>query len=273
MLISLCHATFKSKKEPKEIRDIWLKNALNKDNIEYIPGLNEDDYLSLSNTEGIKRYISKKSTKCTAVKNWNGAAYLSKGDLIFVIADDLEPCYGWDIKLKEVAMGLNPNKYAFAIKIGDSQSDNDKKMRHPIISRKFYEKFGLFDKRFRGVFCDDDITKRAFWKAIILDGRDIKLIHSHHTNSNNKNDIPISTKLINTEEEYEYGFSVIQKIWRHHKLISPIFLLKKKSKILPASFFVKIVFFLRFVSNLLVILNFKAVYKAIITKISNFLTK
>ena len=141
MFISLCHATYHSKKKPLAIKNLWLERAIAKELIEYIPGLNSDDYESYNNTLNIKRFIRPKTNLCTAVDNWNGSAKLAKGDLIFVIADVLIPPYGWDIKIKELINGLSPKKHAFAIKINDSKSQNDKKLRHPIISRKFYEKY------------------------------------------------------------------------------------------------------------------------------------
>ena len=43
MLISLCHATFHSKKKPQEIKELWLNKSFQKNSIEYIPGINKND--------------------------------------------------------------------------------------------------------------------------------------------------------------------------------------------------------------------------------------
>ncbi len=268
MLISLCHATYHSRKKPKEIKDLWLKNSYQRNLIEYIPGLNKNDLGAFKNTNQMKRYISTESDICTAVINWNGAASISRGDILFAIADDLEPTKGWDEKLRELLKGLNPRKYHFAIKINDSNSDFDTKMRHPIISRKFYEEFGLFDNDFRGVFCDDDITNRAFWKSLIIDGREIKIKHNHANPRKGDNlNMPISTLNINKESEYEYGFKIIQEKWPYKRLIAKKILFKKKPFFISQNIYFKLTKFVRFYSLILVFCNLKEVYIAIFKKL------
>ncbi len=268
MLISLCHATYHSRKKPKEIKDLWLKNSYQRDLIEYIPGLNKNDLGAFKNTNQMKRFISMRSDICTAVINWNGAASISSGDILFAIADDLVPSQGWDQKLRELLKGLNPRKYHFAIKINDSNSNFDTKMRHPIISRRFYEEFGLFDNNFRGVFCDDDITNRAFWKSLIIDGRDIKIMHDNENLRKGVNlEIPISTLKINQESEYEYGFKIIQEKWSYKRLIAKKILFKKKPVFISQNIYFKSTKIVRFLSLILVFCNLKEVYFAFFKKL------
>ena len=275
MIISLCHATFHSPIKPKEIKALWLEKSIKKSLIEYIPGLNEDDYAAIENTKYLKRFISPKTNQCTAVNNWNGSARITSGDLIFVIADDLIPPFGWDEKLREICSDINPKKYSFAIKINDSNSILDTKMRHPIISRKFYEEFGLFDDKFRGVFCDDDITKRAFWKSLIIDGRELEFIHGLDSNKlkikvKNKVSNTKSKILLNKKSEYEYGFKIIQENWRYRKLFSPTLLLRKKPKFLPIYIYSNITFIFRFFSSILLLLNFIEMQRVIKVKLKRF---
>ena len=267
MLISLCHATFHSKKKPNEIKELWLKNSFQRDLIEYIPGLNKDDLEAINDTEGMNRFISMETDFCTAVNNWNGAASISKGDILFAIADDLIPSKGWDKKLRELLINLNPKKYHFAIKINDSNSNLDTKMRHPIISRRYYEKFGLFDNKFRGVFCDDDITNTAFWKSLIIDGREIEIYHNNRNqNKGNNFNIPISTININKESEYEFGFKTIQEKWSYKRLIAKKILFKKKPNFLSDKIYFNLTKFARIFSLLLLFFNFKEVFLAIYKK-------
>jgi len=268
MLISLCHATFHSKKKPSEIKELWLKNSYNRDLIEYIPGLNKDDLGAVNDTEGMNRFISMKTDFCTAVNNWNGAASISKGDILFAIADDLIPSKGWDKKLRALLINLNPRKYHFAIKINDSNSNLDTKMRHPIISRRYYEKFGLFDNKFRGVFCDDDITNTAFWKSLIIDGREIKIDHNNMNQYKGKNfKIPISTININKKSEYEYGFKIIQEKWSYKRLIAKKILFKKKPNFLNEKIYFNLTKLVRIFSLILLFFNFKQVFLAIYKKL------
>jgi len=268
MLISLCHATFHSTKKPSQIKELWLKNSYQRDLIEYIPGLNKDDLEAINDTEGMNRFISMETDFCTAVNNWNGAASISKGDILFAIADDLLPSKGWDKKLRELLINLNPRKYDFAIKINDSNSNLDTKMRHPIISRRYYEKFGLFDNKFRGVFCDDDITNTAFWKSLIIDGREIEIYHNNRNQNKGKNfNIPISTININKESEYEFGFKIIQEKWSYKRLIAKKILFKKKPNFLNEKFYFNLSKFVRIFSLILLFFNFREVFLATYKKL------
>ena len=256
-----------TKKRPNEIKELWLENSYQRDLIEYIPGLNKDDLEAINDTEGMNRFISMETDFCTAVNNWNGAASISKGDILFAIADDLIPSKGWDKKLRELLINLNPRKYHFAIKINDSNSNLDTKMRHPIISRRYYEKFGLFDNKFRGVFCDDDITNTAFWKSLIIDGREIEISHNREQNKGKNFNIPISTININKESEYEFGFKIIQEKWSYKRLIAKKILFKKKPNFLNEKFYFNLTKFVRIFSLILLFFNFKEVFIAIYKKL------
>jgi FkbM family methyltransferase len=48
-----------------------------------------------------------------------------------------------------------------------------------ILTRKYYDKNGLFDPRFRNVYSDDDFTVRAKKAGAIVDARDITITHNH----------------------------------------------------------------------------------------------
>jgi len=86
---------------------------------------------------------------------------------------------GWDESLASLCRSLDPLLVDFAVKIKDSPNHADTTLRHPIVSRKFFESFGLFDPNFRGVYCDNDITMRAYLLSQILDGRELSFRHSH----------------------------------------------------------------------------------------------
>ena len=67
----------------------------------------------------------------------------------------------------------------FAVKLADSPTKNDTLLRHPVVSHAFYARHGLFSPSYDGLYCDKDLTTRAFWRAVILDGRSLALEHSH----------------------------------------------------------------------------------------------
>ena len=178
--VSLLHASYHRKGGPLEVKQAWMEMADQPGLVEYIVALDDDDDAAIAQTANQLRVVSDAiEGHVTAVRNWNAAARLASGELLVVIADDLFPPQGWDTMLQTVTSGLDPVKTAFAVKVADAPGIKDTKLRHPVVSRQFYRKFGLFSDAFDGVYCDDDITMTAFWNAFILDGRSIVTEHRH----------------------------------------------------------------------------------------------
>ena len=178
--ISLLHATYRRVGGPLEIRDAWLGQAADPDSVEYLVSMDADDLATVALTEGLPRLVNPGGEgEVTAVRNWNAAASAAQGDLLVVIADDLFPPQGWDRALIEIIGRLNPSRTPFVVKVADSPKLGDILLRHPVASRAFYNRFGLFSPSYRGVYCDDDFTARAYWNSVILDGRSLQLEHRH----------------------------------------------------------------------------------------------
>jgi len=178
--ISLLLATYKSKTGPLKHRDTWMSKANIPDRIEWIVAMDNSDLSAIGETEGMIRAINRpRDSFSTAVQNWNSAARLSNGNLLFVISDDLFPFPGWDSKIQEIVGTRDPEADDFAIKVQDSPNPCDTALRHPVVSRKFYDRLGLFDGSFRGVLCDSDFTLKALLYSQILDGREAVFCHAH----------------------------------------------------------------------------------------------
>lgn len=176
--------------------------------------------MAASQTEPYQRYIGPAATARagpTSVRNWNQAALLASGDLLFVIADDLEPPLGWDLLIYSAIRGLNPALDSFALKIGD-RGRTDVIVRHPVISKKFFKRFGLFDDKFHHLYCDDDFSLRAFWCAQIIDTRDIEFRHIHQ--SSDPSVTPTRSQIRgNSSEERVRGRAALQAKWSSWKRI------------------------------------------------------
>lgn len=167
--------------------------------------MEEQDKDAIEKTAGHARVItSPPDDYSSAVQNWNSAAERADGDLLFVISDDLTPVANWDNELVELCQGLDPVLVDFCVKIKDSPSYEDTTLRHPVVSRKFYNTHGLFDDKFRGVYCDNDITMRAFLFSQILDGRSLAFHHSHPHFERSVTE-SVSQKKINAPREYNRG--------------------------------------------------------------------
>lgn len=222
--ISLLHATYQRPGGPNEIRDRWLASADHPAHVEYVVAMDSHDATAIATTTSDLRVISPSSPSVTAVRNWNAAANLASGDLLIVISDDLTPPPHWDTALDAQMAPLRPRDHAFAMKVTDSPQRSTL-LRHPVISRAFYRTHGLFDARYTGVYCDDDITTRAYWKAFILDATAVVLDHLHpSTTSVEPTD---SQQKVNTEEEYHRGARAFTTAWdsrhrfAHVKLVAP----------------------------------------------------
>jgi Glycosyl transferase family 2 len=183
--ISLLHATYHRSTGPLGVKEAWLDLADGPDHIEYILAMDDDDEATVARTEGHLWVIGPAIGTVTAVRNWNAAAKAARGDLIMVVADDLFPPAGWDTTLLGMIGRLDPTVVPFAVKVSDSPftpdapHEKDTKLHHPAISRAFYQRHGLFSDEYTGLFCDTDLTVRAFWESVILDGRSLVLDHQH----------------------------------------------------------------------------------------------
>jgi hypothetical protein len=211
--ISLLHATYHREGGPLALRDTWLRQAEQTESIDYVVAMDSDDTRAIAETEGLVRAVSPATpVSVTSVRNWNVAASLATGDLLFVIADDLYPPAGWDTTLAQIIRGLDPTTTHFAVKATDDPDDQRLLLRHPVVSRTFYAKFGLFNPEFRGVYCDDDITQRALWRSRIIDGRNLVLEHRHPELDAS---VPrsMSHNRVNTRDEYTHGREVFESLW------------------------------------------------------------
>lgn len=178
-LISLLHATWHREGGPREVREAWTAAATYPDRIEYICAMDSDDTTALEQTEGCLRTINDPLPVSSAVRNWNSAAQISTGLLLVVIADDLFPSAGWDMKLLELASRVQCDKH-YAIKVRDTEHrERHGFMRHPVVNREYYTRFGLFSSNFSHLYVDTDFSLRAFWSSVVINGQEIHFTHRH----------------------------------------------------------------------------------------------
>lgn len=219
---ALLHATFRRAGGPGEVRSTWLDRAADPDRVEYIAAMDADDSQTIRLTRGWRRVISEPlDGRVTSVRNWNAAAALANADVLVVVADDLFPPIGWDNALESLVTPLNPRTQAFSIKVTDDPTPDDTLLRHPIISRAFLERHGLFSPRYDGVYCDNDVTRRAFWRAVIIDGRAVVLEHRHPT-LDSKVGSSESHDRINEPAQYQTGHDTYESMWSRHERRSSI---------------------------------------------------
>lgn len=214
LTISLLHPTFFREGGAVAVRNRWLSTARFPDRIEYLFAVTESDKKAMVATASFTRIVVEPDESgSTAVKNWNRLASVASGDLLFVIADDLEPAgENWDSELEELLQEWNPKAHSFALKVDDTGNPSDTQLRHPIVSRKYFDRHGLWDASYRGMRVDRDMTLTAFWYSRILDGR--RLQFKHHNPVLESDITPsLSFRKANTEEEYSFGRAVFNRKW------------------------------------------------------------
>jgi GT2 family glycosyltransferase len=231
---SLLHATFQAGEQAIATRIAWLKAANQPTLVEHLFSLNADDPISAKLSATYASVVNPPwPGVVTSVRNWNAAAVSARGDILVVIADDLLPPACWDVDLEKIFDHLDPLATPFAIKVTDNYDPNDNLIRHPIISRAFFNRFGLFHPDFYGICCDDDLSLRAWRYAIVLDGR--RLVFAHYNPRSNFKIKPTgSQERVNRPEEYDHGRRVLAGLWpRWKRCIAPRYCRRTGRRTLP----------------------------------------
>ncbi len=169
--ISLLHATRGRPSQAIEARRLWLEKAKNPERVEHIFAFDQDDESSW----GLKEFQHVVQLQNGfSVGAWNLAAKHSTGDILIQLSDDWNPPDEWD-KLVEKRLDISLERVLW---INDGHR-KDELLCMAILTRKYYDKHGLFDPRFRNVYSDDDFTVRAKKAGAIVDARGITITHNH----------------------------------------------------------------------------------------------
>ena len=179
------------------VRDEWFSRAKYPDRIEHCLGFEKNDNgirsaygIPNSSNQGQSKdkktkYITTESlTTSSAVRNWNGAAQISTGEFILLIADDLVPNFEWDLKIENfiTSNGFRDGIFKFTDDRCASLTNlqNDTLLpRHPGILRDTYNELGyVFDYNFDSTGPDFDLLIYALSNGCLRDARSIKFHHS-----------------------------------------------------------------------------------------------
>jgi Glycosyl transferase family 2 len=212
---SLLHATYHAGQAAEAVRDAWIETADQPENVEHLFACDEDDPVSMART-AIRAGVVGASLpgRVTAVRNWNAAAAASTGDILVVIADDLRPPQGWDTMLLRVIVDLDPKRAAFVVNVRDGDEPRDGLIRHPVVSRHYYEKYGLFESQYDGIGVDNDFTLAAFRRGVVIDGRSIVLDHQHPTRGAEPSQ---SHRTMNATDSQLAGKALFARRWPTYK--------------------------------------------------------
>lgn len=191
MRFSLLHATYRAGTNAIAVRDAWMSSAARPDRVEHIFASDIDDEISQAVPEIAAGVVSPAVPHVTAVRNWNAAAAAATGELLVVIADDLWPSDGWDAGLDGVLRDLDPLRTPFVLHASHTGQPWHGNIAHPIISRRFYEKWGLWHPEYHGYVVDIDFTLTAHRRGLVVEGRSVRFYH-HSEDTESHERIPTS---------------------------------------------------------------------------------
>ena len=195
--ISLLHATRGRWSKAIATMNMWLARAENPAAVEHWFAVDEDDAESIKNLRRFRCITSSASTY--SVGAWNAAAKVATGDILIQIADDFEPPSGWDSKIVAAFGGdLFTEK---VLRVSDGNRTDDL-LTIAIITRRWYEKHGLFHVEYKNVYSDNDLTATAKKHNAVIDARHITFRH-HHPFFNPKVNLDATYERGNDPAEYE----------------------------------------------------------------------
>ena len=211
--ISLLHATYRAGASAVATRDAWLAAAELPERVTHVFSSDADDEVSAAHPAIREGRVNPPQDGVSAVRNWNAAADAASGDVLVVIADDLFPAVGWDAQIEELCVDLDPRRASFVIKLRDSADDTWALIRHPVVSRRYFEKYGLWFPAYEGHGVDNDFTQAAHRRQLVIDGRQFHFDHHcpHH------NELPWTEsqrKMLTSQELGARLFSERWPIWK-----------------------------------------------------------
>lgn len=186
LTISMLHATRGRPEKAREAYDRWMKAASGEHNLEYILSVDVDDESMLT-----KAGKPRASGKWPATVKWvagesrpgpvdayNRALYVSTGDIIVQVHDDIEPPKNWD----KLAVGKLAVDKPQLLHVDDGTDVNPEKPWLLTIlcgTRAWFERAGFFyHPGYPSVFCDDDVSQMAIQAGAVIDAKHIKFKHA-----------------------------------------------------------------------------------------------
>lgn len=174
-VISLLHATRQRPERALSCRRLWLEAAADRGRVEHLFAIDPDDAESAAALQGTPVHTVRETGK-GCIGAWNLAAEHSTGDILVQLSDDWLPVPGWD---RIFAERLQPVRRPRVLRISDGHR-NDDLLCMAILTRARMQQQGWFlPPAYTGVYSDDEFSFRAFEDGVVVDARDVVLVHEH----------------------------------------------------------------------------------------------
>jgi tetratricopeptide (TPR) repeat protein len=216
--ISLLHATRGRWSKAIGTYNLWLSRASNPAAVEHWFAIDSDDADSLKHLARFRHTVIPAGG--FSVRAWNGAAACSTGHVLVQIADDFEPPANWD---KLILEAFEADKYPMGgalfepkvLRVSDG-CRQDKLMTIGIVTRRWFEQYGLFHVEYKNVYSDTDLTATAEKAGAIIDAPHIVIKH-HHPFFDPSVPMDATYERGNNAAEYERAKKIYET--RHPKLV------------------------------------------------------
>lgn len=173
--LSLLHATRGRPAQARACRQKWLDAAAMPARVEHIFAIDCDDADSIQQLADLKpRVVERAGGGCVAA--WNLAALASSGDILIQLSDDWSPVQNWDEKfVKRLRDVSQPG----VLRVSDGRRSDDL-LCMAICTRAWMEEQGeLLHSGYISLYSDDEFSFRAYQNGVVIDARDIVLLHNH----------------------------------------------------------------------------------------------
>lgn len=188
--ISLLHATRGRPGQALEARERWLDLAARPGRIEHIFAVDCDDEASVKALAKMPhRIVPDKGGGCVAA--WNIAAEASTGDVLVQLSDDWTPTRDWD---DEFVSRLRDVAQPGVLRPSDGRRRDDLLCMAILTRARLRQQGDLLHHGYLGIYSDDEFSFRAYQDGVVIDARDLVLLHDH---PNYNPDVPVDETYLN----------------------------------------------------------------------------
>jgi glycosyltransferase involved in cell wall biosynthesis len=173
--VSLLHATRGRPEQALKARARWLEMAAHPGRVEHLFAMDCDDETTVAALAKLPHcVVPHKGGGCVAA--WNLAAQNCTGDVLVQLSDDWTPVPGWD---DEFVRRLRDVSQPGVLRPSDGHRRDDL-LCMAILTRARLKQQGEFlHGGYFGIYSDDEYSFRAYQDGIVIDARDMVLLHDH----------------------------------------------------------------------------------------------
>jgi len=172
-----------------ECVNMWTDRAYRPDRVQWCVGVDVGDSETAGEAARLGMDVSGEPGSPSAVRAWNAACHAmmfrDPPDALLAISDDFVPPHRWDVGLEEAILRSGRTDYVVHVHDGGEGT----LCTLPVVSAERYRVFGFFyHPGYESMFCDTELTARAFLDGSLIDARHLLFEHMHPCQSKRPKD-------------------------------------------------------------------------------------